>query len=1612
MATQHKISEFDPISFIASRIPIKKSMSKSLHQFTCDVLGNAEWTGFDVDQGEAYAQMMQQSFEFLQKRAKNQSKLMIYSPQDLGIKAKAVSLDDGAPVSVIEMLNDDMPFLLDSLLLELQSRKVKVHHVFHPVLTVKRDGKGQLREVLSPISQGRDGVKLESYISVHVEQLGADMQAELQDVLLNMMKRVQTVVQDWLSMRNRLSNVAAGLSTDMPRVPVDRLAESIQFLRWTLDDNFTFLGMREYELKGQGARSKLIPKKGTGLGLLRDPNMKVLRRGKALANMTAEVRKFFFSSDPIIITKTNTKSDIHRRAYMDYVGVKLYDEKGNLTGELRIVGLFTSSAYSSKVTSVPVLRQKLDYVLDNSGFSRESHAGKALTNIIETFPRDELFQISNELLGGYCKEIATLDHSPRVMVLKRIDEFDRFVSVMVFLPRDQFSTENRQQVGDYLAKSLRGRVSAYYPYFAETPYVRIHYIIGRDEGKTPVISLAKLEKDIELICRRWEDQMQDAIGAEYDRDETALLIEQYASAFPVGYQEIYGTKRLLEDISIIEEMDENRACAVAFHKDPAGSKDCVEVTLYNLGEPIPLSKRVPIFENLGFSVIDERSYEVVPNKGQGQPVVCQHMMKLKTHDGQGVDLERLNVPLVQGFMAVWNEQTEDDGYNELISQLGVHWREVAMLRGFGHYLRQINVPYDQDYISHVLVRYKDVTKALVKLFHARFDPEKQAGSQARVKRIHKGIEEALGTIPSLDEDQILRSFRNLIMVALRTNYYQRDDEGQPLSCLAFKFDSQQVEGAPEPRPYREIFVYSPKVEGVHLRFGKVARGGLRWSDRQQDFRTEVLGLVKAQLVKNSVIVPTGSKGGFVPKDMPDNPSRDVFMNCGIVAYKRFINALLSVTDNLQGKVVVPPQNTVRYDDDDPYLVVAADKGTASFSDIANEISCSRGFWLGDAFASGGSQGYDHKVMGITARGGWEAVKRHFREMDINIQRQPFTAIGVGDMSGDVFGNGMILSKATKLLAAFDHRDIFIDPSPDPKTSWIERKRLFDKGRSSWQDYDKKLISRGGGIFSRNEKSIKLSAEIKQMLGVSDGAMSPSQLMKVILRAEADLLWFGGIGTYVKGELESNADVGDRANDAIRVSAKELNVKVIGEGANLGITQAGRMDFAAVGGRVNTDAIDNSAGVNSSDLEVNIKIALGQAVQAGRLTTERRNKVLASMTEDVAKRCLINNYRQTLTLSLGERRGLSDLGFQQRLIRSFEDKGLMNRAIEGLPEDALIAERREAGQPLTRPELATLLGFAKIDLFNDLINEEVLDDGYFAASLTSYFPKGMQKEFAKDIRSHPLKREIVATQLTNDIINRGGSTMAIRLCEETGRSCGDLAAAFSAASTVLGLNEIYDGIDALDNKIKSEVQLALYEKLQFITRRKTAWFLVNGDFSDGLKKEIKLYKAGLAAYMKLAKRGMTDACKLSAQRELDALTRDGVPFTIASLMVELGQLSDGLDVVMAARRSGVDVRKLVSIDQAIDKTLQLSALTMATEHVPERDVYDRWALNAVVSRIQSARRSLVATIGANEAGFEAWQVDHGAALNRAQCAIQEILSGGDVGLSKLIVAVGQVDELAG
>ena len=1596
-------------AFIASLIERIGAAGKNAPAFAETLLADlpdAEIEGMTL---EAAATLMRSALEFTAKRAPGAHKLRVTNPE-----SSIVALRD---VTIIEILNEDMAFLLDSVMGEIQERQLLVQLVMHPILRVTRDKRGRLKTLAGPKDAAPGDAIRESYIQIHIARLPARAQCkELSAALDRILGHVRIAVADWKPMLRKVEDAIAGYSAAPPSMPGADLAESIQFLTWLLDENFTFLGMRTMTFAGGRKHGQLTPVAGSNLGLLRDPKVNVLRIGDEALHTTPEIRKFFLGPDPLIITKANVRSTVHRRSYMDYIGVKIYGENNQITGELRIVGLFTSTAYTRSSRRIPFLRQKVEMVLERSGHAANSHSGKALINVLETFPRDELFQINIDQLFHTATGIQALDLCPRARAFARPDDFDRFVSVIVFVPRDRYSTTVRQRIGAFLAEIYKGRLSAFYPFFPEGPLIRIHFIIGRYEGKTPVHEQAFLDENIERIIRTWEDELVDELT--HAGGETgAALAHKYQGAFTTAYQSVYEPQRAVRDIAQFEALDETNPVAVDFYRKGSDPPNRVHVALYHLHGPIPLSQRVPVLENMGFSVIDERSYPVAAAGKKDAPPMSHHDMVLEHPSGDPIELEDCGWRLEECFLAVWRGLAGSDGFNKLVLSAELDWREAAVIRAYGAYLRQIGAPFGQVYLAETMLRHAQVTKALMAMFRTLFDPGNEKSLRQRrneVKRFIAAIEAVLEDIPSLDEDRIIRHYLNLIQSTLRTNFYQKDPGGGPRPAISFKFDSANVEGAPKPRPFAEIFVFATDVEGVHLRGGRIARGGLRWSDRLQDYRTEVLGLAKAQHVKNVVIVPAGSKGGFIPKHLSQAANRDEVMKIGIAAYRRFVRNLLRLTDNLDGVTVIPPENTVRYDDDDPYLVVAADKGTATFSDIANEISIDHGYWLGDAFASGGSAGYDHKKMGITARGGWEAVKRHFREMDRDIQNASFTAIGIGDMSGDVFGNAMLLSKQTRLIAAFDHRDIFIDPGPDPSVSWKERKRLFNKARSSWQDYNRKLISSGGGVFSRAAKSIKLTAQIKALTGLDANAVTPNELIRALLKGTYDLLWFGGIGTYVGGENESNEQISDRANDALRIKAAELNVKVIGEGANLAMTQAARIEFARRGGRVNSDAIDNSAGVNSSDLEVNIKIAMGAAMAAGKLSIKQRNVFLATMTQEVAAACLENNYLQTLAISLGQRRGIADLGFQLRLMRSLERSELLDRSIEGLPADSEIAEREMAGEGLCRPELAVLLAYAKIDLFNELVASKVPDDPYFARELESYFPTTLLKKYPDEIAAHRLRREIIATRLSNSIINRGGSTMASRLKDETGRGVDDVVLAFTAAQGVFGLEELFNGIDQLDNKLPGEVQLDLYLRVQDLVRDQTAWFMHHISFARGLTGVIELYRSGIGEISKSFKTILTETQKAVLKSGQAELANAGVPAGIARLLAELRFLADGPDMVMVSQAVKRPVTEIAKLYFDASAWFRLGELKSAGGKLLVSDYYDRLAITSALGAIADAQRAIVQDVvrGAkgNKGGFEAWLKANKASAERARRALNEILDGGEATLSRLMVAVGHLRKL--
>jgi glutamate dehydrogenase len=1529
-------------------------------------------------------------------------------------------------VSIVEILNDDMPFLVDSVMAELTEQGFDTHLVLHPRFIVERNEAGALVALPASSASGASA-RRESLIQVHVDRIDSeDVRNALIIAIDNVLADVRRAVDDWKPMLEHVNAVIADMTSGPPELRVDDLSESVAFLRWLMDDNFTFLGIRDYVCIEDGSAPAVIFT--SAFGILRGREGDIFAADGGRLALTPRALAALREPETLIITKTNSRSRVHRRTAMDYVVVKRHGADGRLIGGLQIVGLFTSTAYVRSTRSIPYLRSKVANVVARSRLDVKSHSGKTLVNVLETYPRDELFQIDEDTLLKFALTILQLNERPRVRVLPRWDAFERFASVLVYVPRDRYDSAVRAAIGEQLAAALGGKLVSFAPVFLEGPMVRVHFMIARREYDPPSElrrpPRRELEAAVTLLVKTWPDELFEALRKVYDPVHARALYAKYGEAFSPGYRGAFDAAVAVDDIAAIEALSSGCPLGVDFQSGKTGDRACASLKVWSHGRPIPLSERVPVLEHMGFIVVDESTYDL-ETSAPDRSHVWLHAMQLERRGGIAVDIDAAKPRLDSCFAAVMRGEAENDGYNALVLAAGLDWREVALMRTISRYLRQLRVPYSQDYMWATLVKHAAIAERICALFEARFDPDLTISPHQRDERqaaVASEIEAWLRKVDNLDEDRIIRHVVNVVQSAVRTSFYQfssshplppqgKDDlAGRP---IALKLDSRKVDGMPRPRPQFEIFICSPRLEAVHLRFGPVARGGIRWSDRPQDFRTEVLGLVKAQQVKNAVIVPVGAKGGFVPKRLPAG-NRDAVQAEAIAAYKIFMSTLLDLTDNLDLQRVLPPERVVRHDADDPYLVVAADKGTATFSDIANEIAREHGFWLNDAFASGGSAGYDHKKMGITARGAWESVKRHFREMNVDLSRTPFSVVGVGDMSGDVFGNGMLREQTIRLIAAFDHRDIFIDPNPDPERSFVERRRLFDLPRSSWQDFDRSVISPGGGVFSRTAKEIDLSIEARTALGLTAAKATPQEVINAILKAPVDLLWFGGIGTYIRAPGESDDSVGDRANDAVRATAVELRCKVIGEGANLGLTQRARVEAALRGIRLNNDAIDNSAGVNTSDVEVNLKIALSVPLRDGRLTRRDRDILLAGMTDEVAALVLRNNYQQTLALSLVERRGLEDLGFQQRLMQALEKRQLLDRAVEFLPTDMEIAERRRRGQPLTRPELAVLLAYAKLALHEDLLHSDVPDDPHLARELGRYFPQSIWSHFPDAFERHRLRRHIIATQLANSMINRGGPPIVVRLADQTGASADRIAAAFAAVRDSFRLTALNTSIEALDNKVSSTVQLELFTAVQNLLLDRIVWFLRNVDVRQGLGGIVDHYRIKIAT----VSGGLDQYLPQEAQRVRDAavlkMTSEGVPEPVARNVANLPALGSATDIVLIADRTGHRVGEVAAVYFAAESYFQLNRIVAAARDIKLVDYFDRLAFDRGFDAMGDALRRLVAEmIAAGGSGAEAvtaFVERKGRNVDRVREAVHEMVTSG-LSLSKLTVAASLLGDLA-
>jgi glutamate dehydrogenase len=1553
-------------------------------------------------------------FEFGARRAPEQSLIRVFNPDPE---------KDGfdSPHTLVMIVTDDMPFLVDSLSIVFKRADLAMHLIVHPVLDLRRDGRGRLVEISANGNGNGNGAhtfRAESWQlyeidrqpdAGQIEKLQHDIEATLADV--------RAAVVDWSQMRERARAVVSSLENSPPPVPADDVAEARHLLSWMEARHFVFLGYRHYTLERGAQEDRLVSDPRSGLGVLRDGKRK--RKGAGGTVLRGDIRAKARESELLILTKANSTSTVHRDEYLDYVGVKTFDAKGRVSGEHRFLGLWTSTAYHGSPRDIPVLRRKVERVVQYFGLDPQSHDGKAVANVLETYPRDELFQAGVNDLIRIARSVVNLYERRTVRLLVRRDPYHRFYSCLVYVPRDRYNTEVRQRIEQIVLEGFEGGKVESYVQISGSNHARVHVVVRTDPEQRRKVDYAAIEKRIADAALTWTDRLREVLAEHEGEARGLLLATRYRRAFPMAYEEDVAPADAPQDLADLEALREHpQAMRLKLHRPAHAKPGRVHLKIVKLGDPVPISDLLPMLENFGLRVISERPYELAwPEGGAAwiQDFELEHRDRLEIDAG-------LEDNFKEAFAAAWSGELENDGFNRLLFGSGLNAREITVLRAYCRYLLQTGVPFSQAYMERTLTANTAITRNLVRLFETQFNPAPPAkgappAAKGAADKLIAQIRADLDKVTSLDEDRILRAYLNLAQATLRTNFYQPDAAGKPKSYVSFKFDSGKIPDLPLPRPKFEIFVYSPRVEGVHLRMGYVARGGIRWSDRREDFRTEILGLMKAQNVKNTLIVPVGAKGGFVPKRLPTAGTREEIQAEVVSCYQTFIRGLLDLTDNIVSGRIAPPARVLRRDGDDAYLVVAADKGTATFSDTANAISLDYGFWLGDAFASGGSAGYDHKKMAITARGAWECVKRHFREIGVDIQKTDFTVAGIGDMSGDVFGNGMLLSRHIRLQVAFDHRHIFIDPSPDTAVSFAERARLFDLPRSSWDDYDRKKISRGGGVFPRTAKSIPLSTEARALLGIEASAATPNEIIRATLKMPVDLLWNGGIGTYVKSSHESNAEVGDRTNDAVRINGVELKAKVVGEGGNLGFSQRGRVEYALAGGRLNTDFIDNSAGVNTSDVEVNIKILLNPLVQAGKLTRGDRNKLLARMTNEVAALVLRNNYLQGQAISIMELHAGPRLAEYQHLIRSLERSGDLNRTLEFLPADEELAERRKNDSSLTRPELAILLAYSKIWLNNHLLASNVPEDPYLSSELERYFPAPVRERFPKAIAQHRLRREIIATATTNSLVNRMGPTFVARAQEDSGAEPSQIARAYTAAREIFGMRELWAQIEALDNKVPAKLQYESAFQTSRLLRHMTYWLLAHRKRELQVDAAVAEFGSSVRELEAEIGQVLSGSWRERFEENRKQHVAAGLPHELATRVASLEAHNAALDIVELSLTHHVSVVEAARVYFEVGARIGIDWLRDKIEQLSVEGPWQAIARGGLRDGALRIHRRLAERVlsrkdrGTAQARVTAWVESIGEELSHWQRTLTEMRSAGAGDFATLTVGVESVRKLA-
>lgn len=1505
----------------------------------------------------------------------------------------AKSKTSGRTRTVIMAINDDMPFLVDSISGLINAQGLTIRRVLHPIMGVKRDAKGKLTDFKSH-HEAPESWARESFIYIECSPLPVQLTADdLQAMMEEALAHVRAAVTDWKSMQARVQAITKTYAAAGKGSAAEIRAEIHDLLAWLSSNHFIFLGTADYVADAKGI---LTLKKDSALGIYRLPGGATdIERG---AHIT--------SDSAVSVLKASAVSRVHRIVPMDYIALAKLDAKGKVVGETRLLGLFTSTVYYRETDQIPFIRRKVARVMNRTGFSKSGHSGKALKTTLEFLPRDELFQMDEESLFRMVMRIVSLESKPQVRLFVRHDAFQRFINAMVYIPREQFSSAVREEVVRVLSKAYDGHLSSFYTALTDSPLARVTIMIATTPGHIPQVDEEALEEKITALASRWSDALHEAILNHFGVDAGEALSQSYANAFPAPYVNTHSANAAAFDIRCVQEAATGDGMALELYRAKNEPENQLHLKCFSRDLTLELSGIIPLLENMGCTVIDATPYIITPHAPL--PPVLMRDFTLRVAHVQKPDSDEDRRRIENAIERVWRGDTDNDGLNALVFSAGLTARDVVILRAYSRYLTQLDFPYSQSFIATALNNHADVARQLVELFHARFNPTTKNRDAAQ-EALKVAIEAALENVTNLAEDRVIRRLLALVFASLRTNFYQRDEAGHIKPYLSIKIRSAEVPGMPLPVPYAEIFVTSMRVEGIHLRGGAVARGGLRWSDRPEDFRTEVLGLVKAQMVKNAVIVPQGAKGGFILRKAP--AERDAFMAEGVECYKTFLRGLLDITDNIVNGKLVPPTNVVRHDNDDPYLVVAADKGTATFSDTANGVAAQYGFWLGDAFASGGSVGYDHKVMAITARGGWVAVERHFREMGKDIAHETFTATGIGDMSGDVFGNGALLSSNMQLVAAFNHKHIFIDPTPDAASSFKERTRLFALPRSGWNDYDTKLISKGGGIFERTAKSITLTPEMRKVLDTDATKATPDELIRIILKAPVELLWNGGIGTYVKASTQTHEQVGDRANNGLRVDGRELRCKIVGEGGNLGFTQRGRIEYARTGGRINTDAIDNSGGVDCSDHEVNIKIALNAAMQAGKTTRAKRDTLLKKMTEEVAQLVLIDNKLQTQAISIAQLQGAAILEPAEQLITTLEASGFLNREVEFLPDAKSFGELRASKSGLTRPEIAVLLAYAKMSLSLELKESTLLDAPYFEADLFRYFPDAMEQPFGDDIRKHRLKREIVATMITNSIVNRTGFSFAHSLMRATGLPAANIALAYVATRDAFGLRALWKDIEALDGKVDATLQSGLFSQVNAFIEHNCRWFLQHVAQPMDLKAAMATYAAGIIEVEKSAEELMTDTLRKAYDKNTDVMVMQGVPKTVAARIAKLEILSSACDIVDIARAAKLPVKQAGKLYFDMGAEVKLGWLRRSAWELNAENYWQQLAIKSLVQELYAAQRRLTLEVigryGKKPQPAKQWSEHAAPSLARYLTFIEELRTQQSLDYPMLIVALRQV-----